>query len=372
MSTLKKISKELEKKLNKTKEARQGKGIYKRRNARNYRVVMSLSTYKKIMKENPSQLNVYERGYAVRINPNDFFNSAGDRKDNVPESLELGKNSFLYFKNIKDWQKYGEFCKDFEEVTELSSLTDSTQPDELRSWFGEYCLYIKNAKPPLVSLICGSTTEKGREVVFEKFREELPSKIENLGGSNNFIIDEKLPVQTGLGNFDFDYASPEEVQNVFNQMIYMAFKIPDFKSSLSSQTDSITIEDIDEFEKKIIKECEDNDLLDFEKLSDIGAWDKINNYPICPLCKFPILSREFLLTAEQAEGRKEEDNTQAEIVLMHIKALRAGEFNHRIYNLGWGHKHCNAIQSDQTIDETLEDLVRILENNGMHILRPND
>mgnify|MGYP001256296801 CR=1 FL=1 len=43
-------------------------------------------------------------------------------------------------------------------------------------------------------------------------------------------------------------------------------------------------------------------------------------------------------------------------------------FNHRTYNLGWGHMHCNAIQSDNTIDETLEELKRILKNNNIHTL----
>jgi len=52
-------------------------------------------------------LNIYKRGYAVRVNPNEYFDSDGNRRQDFPKSLELGENSFLYFKDIKDWKSYG-------------------------------------------------------------------------------------------------------------------------------------------------------------------------------------------------------------------------------------------------------------------------
>ena len=105
------------------------------------------------------------------------------------------------------------------------------------------------------------------------------------------------------------------------------------------------------------------EILDFEKLGEIRALDEINHYPICPLCLDELDARSFFENAEQDEGREEEDNTKKEIVLMHIDALAPGKFNHRTYNLGWGHKHCNTIQGSASIDEALENLKKILKNN---------
>ena len=48
---------------------------------------------------------------------------------------------------------------------------------------------------------------------------------------------------------------------------------------------------------------------------------------------------------------------------MHIEALASRKFNHRPYNLGWGHQHCNTIQGPKSIEKTLERLREILENN---------
>ncbi len=364
MITLKEISKRFEKKISKTKEARTGNGIYKRRNARDYRVIMLLDTYKKIIERNVDQLKIYKRGFAVRVNPNEYFDSKGNRREDFPESLELGKNSFLYFKDNKDWQKYERFCSEFEEVVELST----NYSGEKRSWFGEYCLFINNTNPAKKSLICGQGNTTGRKASARQLEDKLPNILRKYGDISSFEIDSKFPSQAGLGNFDFDYASQAETRKICDQLTYMALKIPGFKKILKSQNDSIAMEDIMEFEKELTKKCLDSDLLDFKKLSDIGAWDETNNYPICPLCKEKISAEEFLATADQVEGRQEEDNTRAEIVLMHINALRPGEFNHRTYNLGWGHIHCNAIQSDQTIDETLEDLKRILKNNHIHTI----
>ena len=364
MVSIKKISEKFAKKINKTREARTGNGIYKRRNARDYRVIIFLDTYNEIIKNDPDKLNKYKRGYAVRINPKEYFDSDGSRRKDFPKSLELGKNSFLYFKDIKDWKSYGKFCNGFEEVVELST----NHSGQKRSWFGEYCKFINNTKPEKVSLICGSGYSKQRAADKKQLESKLLKKLEKYGDLSNFEIDKKFPAQAGLGNFDYDYASRDEANNICDQLTYMALKIPGFKSTLKSQNDSITMKDINELEKRITKRCQDKNLLDFNKLSAVGAWDKINNCPICPLCKVKIRADEFLETASQVDGRKEEDNTRAEIVLMHIKALRPGEFNHRTYNLGWGHMHCNAIQSDMTIDEALAELKRILKKNNIHTL----
>jgi len=57
------------------------------------------------------------------------------------------------------------------------------------------------------------------------------------------------------------------------------------------------------------------------------------------------------------------DLTVTQINLFHIKELRYGAYNHRPYNLGWGHHHCNVVVKDSGIMETLAWMHRIVKIN---------
>ena len=171
-----------------------------------------------------------------------------------------------------------------------------------------------------------------------------------------------IPAQAGLGNYDYDYASADEIEHVRYQMAYLIYKVPGMKKELQEQT-GFSADKIFACEKHVTNYCNKNNLLNFKLLASINAWDIDKNVPICPLCKFELTAKEFFTTIDQDEGREEEDNTQSSIELMHIVPLKAGEFNHRTYNLGWGHKHCNIIQGPDSIAETLNKLKVILRNN---------
>lgn len=354
------FTRELSKKIDKTKEARNGEGIYKRRNRRTYRVVMHLTTYLKLLNTNPNRLNLYADGYAVRLRPDEYFDENGHRNKKLPTSIELGKNAFIYFKSIGSWKTYYKFCKNFKEVVELT--TTPNQNNLFDSWIGEYCNYIKNTQPQKVSLICTTDYDGKKKEVKNLLKELIDNKttLFEKDGNNNFSI----PAQAGLGNYDYDYASADEIEHVRYQMAYLIYKVPGMKKELEEQT-GFSSDKIDACENHVINYCKKNNLLNFQVLASINAWDLHKNVPICPLCKSEITAKEFFTTIDQDEGREEEDNTQSSIELMHIEPLRAGEFNHRTYNLGWGHKHCNIIQGPSSISETLEKLKRILQNNGM-------
>lgn len=66
---------------------------------------------------------------------------------------------------------------------------------------------------------------------------------------------------------------------------------------------------------------------------------------------------------EQAEGRAVLDLTITQLNLFHISELRMGVFNHRPYNLGWGHHHCNVVVKDAGIHETLRWMDEVLSRN---------
>jgi len=353
------FTKELKKKIDKTKEARNGDGIFKRRNRRNYRVVMQLSTYNKITSQNKSLLDKYEDGFAVRVKPEEYFEDDGNKKVDFPSTLELGHNAFIYFKTIEQWNKFHKFCSNFREVVELK-----TQPDRnnvFDSWIGEYCSYIKNTKQQKVSLIC-STKYKGKSKDVEKLKEEMIEEERSLTYKKNKNVD--FPAQAGLGNYEYDYTSKNEIKNVCYQMSYLIYQVQGMKDKLLELM-KFPKDKIENFQKHVEDYCNKNNLLNFQRLSAINAWNFEKKCPICPLCKNVITAEEFFTDIEQDEGREEEDNTQTVIELMHIKPLLPGEFNHCTYNLGWGHKHCNIIQGNLSISETLDKLKDIVRSNGM-------
>lgn len=90
-----------------------------------------------------------------------------------------------------------------------------------------------------------------------------------------------------------------------------------------------------------------------------------NGYTICPLCLKHISAIGFCDKILQAEGREVPDLTVTEVSLFHIQELRTGEFNHRPYNLGWGHHHCNVVVKDAGIQPTLEWMKDVLKRNKM-------
>ena len=353
---------ELKKKIDKTREGRGGKGIYKRRNSRSYRVIIHYNTYLKIIKNNKNFLRKYERGYVVRLRPDDYFDKKGNKKVSFHKSLILGKNAFIYFKNINDWNKYKSKCSNFEEVVELYTTNDEINNND--QWKGEYCKFITNATPQQISLICSSGTKTDEEIL--KLNE-----LKTTYGND-------IPKQAGLGNYDYDYASDKEIKNVCYQLSMMLFRVPGMKKYLKKLTPDINetkirvpgmkkylkklTPDINEVEKHIIDYCTLNKLSEFKKLVKIRALDKKKFIPICPLCLTKLDAKSFFEVAKQDEGREEEDNTQSEIVLMHIDALTPAKFNHHTYNLGWGHKDCNTIQGPKSIEETLVKLKEIVSN----------
>ena len=137
------FTKELKKKITKTREGRGGNGIYKRRNNRANRVIIHYNTYLEILKKDKKILDNYKRGYVVRVKPSEYFNEDGKIKNNFDKLLKLGKNAFLYFKTIKVWRKYGSYCSNLKEIVELNTTSKSV--DNNNQWIGEYCTFIKNS-----------------------------------------------------------------------------------------------------------------------------------------------------------------------------------------------------------------------------------
>jgi hypothetical protein len=81
------------------------------------------------------------------------------------------------------------------------------------------------------------------------------------------------------------------------------------------------------------------------------------------LCLEELPSQGFFSRMEQAEGRVVPDLTITQLNLFHIAELRVGALNHRPYNVGWGHHHCNVVVKDSGISKTLEWMRDVLNRN---------
>ncbi len=231
----------LKKKIEKTREARGGGGIYKRRNNRSNRVIIHYNTYLKILKKDKKILDNYTRGYVVRVKPGQYFNENGTIKTNFHNSLRLGINAFLYFKTIKDWKKYKSYCSNLNEIVELH--TRSNTIDNNKQWIGEYCTNITNSDPSIISLICTTKKEKEKSETLQNQLRKLQKKYK------------KLPAQAGIGNFDIDFASEEEIKKVEYQLCLMIFRIKSIEKELKARNSFLTDLKIKEVKNHIIDFC---------------------------------------------------------------------------------------------------------------------
>ncbi len=362
----------LKKRINKTGEGRSGLEIYKRRNRRDYRVIIQYVTWNRILHAgNLEFLNHYGDGYAVMITPQEYF---GDNYPHISNTLNpnfiLGVTGFVYYGNINDFNQYPPLDS-WEEVYELSTRSDHSGG---RAWVGEVVFNIKNARPNKVSMICKNETSKTKE---EKLH------CSNLLTNKYGINENQIPSQSGLGNYDYDYATRRMIDDVKLQMLYLCLNA---KSESGQSFADYIINNIEDIRtdndnnlanwidnnqyQAILREslnnlrsmCSRRNLLDFQRLESLGVGNIVNNTPMCPLCKKDIFIEDFFKEVEQQEGRQVFDNTQRSIVLMHVHALRPGELNHSTYNLGWGHNFCNLIQGDKDIEDTIIMLENLINN----------
>ncbi len=361
----------IKKRIDKTREGRSGNEIYKRRNRRSYRVLMQYSTWNSIIND-PSKkqfLDKFEEGYTVLVNPETYFgNNYPEKSTDLNEKFNLGDNGFIFYTLLSEYMKY----KPLDEWKPVYELKNKGNKN-FDTWVGDYALNIKNGNH--ISIICGKNRSKSE-------KQELNSRLKE-----EFDLD-NVPEQCGLGNYDYDYANPETIENVQYQMLFLILNSKSknnetfaefvYNNYIDIRVDGKDVKSFDEYmdgnkEKYLTdfkaefelfkKECERRNLLDFNKLSDLGVWNKETSEAICPLCHKPVYAEEFFDDILQAEGRQVSDNTQKSIVLMHVEALRSGKLNHRPYNLGWGHNYCNLVQGDKDISETLISIKEILESH---------
>ena len=182
----------------------------------------------------------------------------------------------------------------------------------------------------------------------------------SLEGGQKIIRGFDTTLNKGAGIRVYEYASNETITKCRNQLEALFWLCYD--SSEVAISNGMSATDGDLRRRIKLQECEDAGLLDMARLSSARIVNK-RGRTICPLCLEELSSRGFFSRMEQAEGRAVLDITITHLNLFHIEELRMGGFNHKAYNLGWGHHHCNVVVKDSGILKTIEWMNDIVQKN---------
>lgn len=294
--------------------------IYQNRVNRNNTVLIPFHIW-----ENDENLqksaDTFEKGYIVLINPEDYY-SFDDPTSKLEESgLVLGENCLLFYETRSEWN-------DHNPIEEGLNVPNQRE----KPLGGEF-----------VARVPATTAVDGGEKI-------------NIGYTEKAM--------KGAGIRLYEYASSLIIQRCQLQLEAEFWLCKDSLEVV--QEFGMTKADAIERRDYCLKQCELNGLLDYSLLRKNRIIDEDNN-TVCPLCLEKLSGYGFFNRMPQAEGREVPDLTVTEINLFHIDELKFGKFNHRPYNLGWGHHHCNVVVKDAGIQPTLQWLKSVLERNGMEV-----
>jgi len=265
----------------------------------------------------PEGKDSFENSFIVLINPKTYFNDPDINSSLKKRNLALGTNCLVFYETRQDWDKFN--------------------PDEL-GWKPA-----QNRKAPMegfyVARVPATTAITSGEKIIHGFT---------------------TTKNKGAGIRLYEYASSETIKKVRIQLEAVYWLT--YNSIEVAVQNKMTINDAKFRSNEALKECERYGLLDYALLREARIIDR-DNQAICPLCREKLSAIGFFSRMRQAEGREVPDLTITEINIFHINELRYGVYNHKPYNSGWGHHHCNVVTRDAGINETLEWMKQVVERN---------
>jgi hypothetical protein len=224
-------------------------------------------------------------------------------------NVQIGLNAFIYYDNRRDWR-------------ELPPL-DNWTPCETRDGNGHYL-----ARVPATT---AAAAEEAAEIV-----RGIPQGIRF-----------------------FEYASPTDDAHTVAQLAWLAWHTDGIREATGNATA--------EPAGALLRYLADNGLADlrrWEQANAIVANSARNSTAtICPLCLNPIKATDLMTRLEQVEGREVVDLTVTEANLFHLRDLLPGEYNHRPYQVAWGHHHCNSVARDHGVAFTIQWMREVLANH---------
>lgn len=293
--------------------------IYQNRVARNNTVLIPWESWDQC-KQPDDGTDLYENGFIVLVEPSWYFSTITADDDLGNEGIALGKNALLLFRKRSDWNQHkpANVLPNGRVFVEAASRTDPLG--------GVY-----------MARIHATVSETGAEIS---------------RGFNTSRL-------RGAGIRVYEYASTITIKQARIQLEALFWMCHDWRPAMIGAGMSSTSAEIRR--NAILEQAAAADLLDFERLRTLRIINDEHEL-ICPLCLQRISALEFLKRSEQAEGRETYDLTTTEVSLFHIQELRVGKFQHKPYNLGWGHHFCNIVVRDKGIVPTLGWMRGVLDN----------
>jgi len=290
--------------------------IYQNRVSRTSTVLIPYQLWNEVSAP-PEGESQFSNGFICLIKPSDYFNTPTIENDLSEKGLRLGENALVFYQTRSDW--------------------DENNPDNL-GWQPA-----NNRTNPLggeyVARIAATTAINNGEKISRGY---------NTRGMK------------GAGIRLFEYASKDTIDKCRIQLEAIFWLCHDSIEAVSAY--EMKSEEAAARTDYSLELAQAHGLLDYDKLLS-SRLINVDRVTVCPLCLEPLSGFGFFSRLAQALGREVHDLTVTEINLFHIKELRYGQYNHRPYNLGWGHHHCNVVVKDSGIDETLMWMSSVLTKN---------
>jgi hypothetical protein len=289
--------------------------IYQNRVSRDSTVLIPYSQWPVVKHGFPA--GGFHRGFIVFASPAEYFELPGQIRPDLDRDLVLGSNFVVFYRSRADWNLYNP-----------QNLNWLPATSRLAPVGGQYIARVPN------------TTN-------ENDRQEFHGFIDNGSGGK------------GAGIRFFEYASPETLTATRYQLSYLIWH--------TAGIEDVAVEhgcgSIAESRQHVVDYCEHHGLADHVRLSEVRVMR--DDLTVCPLCLQPMLATDFVDRLDQQAGREVLDLTCTKANLFHVEELRPGLFNHRTYNLGWGHHHCNTVVGDMGITGALHWMQELLCRNGI-------
>jgi hypothetical protein len=315
-SNLSKLPSLLERKIYKTGQTRGADDdvIFQNRVGRNSTVLIPYSLWAECRLPAPQR---YENDFIVLISPTDYFTTIDITVQLEAQGLTLGKNALVFYETREHWIVHNP------ELRQWTPATQRTNP-----LGGEYV-----ARIPATT-----ATENGGKI--------------NQGFT--------ATAMKGAGIRVYEYASATMIKQCRLQLEVLFWKCRD--ADAVAVHNGMTVAQATTRKEDNFTKCQQSGLLDLPRLTQARILNAVG-FTICPLCLEELSGQGLFNRMEQAEGRVVPDLTVTQLNLFHIQELRYGLLNHRSYNLGWGHHHCNVVVKDSGITPTLEWMRGIVNRN---------
>ncbi len=260
----------------------------------------------------------YQNGFIVLISPGYYFLNKSISKELAAEGLKIGENALLFYESRSQWNAHNPSKHNWKPASQRRA--------PLR---GQY-----------VARVAATTALDGKGGKINKGFSETKKK--------------------GAGIRVYEYADDQTIALCRLQLEAVFWLCSDAEEV--AVVNGMAVADAKTRKEWCLAHCREKDLLDVAKLADTRIINA-DGKSVCPLCLEELSAQGFFSRMQQAEGRAVHDLTVTQLNLFHIRELRFGVANHRPYNLGMGHHHCNVVVKDAGIIETLQWMKKVVDRN---------